>query len=241
MAQRERAELHAAAVGCVRRAPQNTVASSGSVLGELAVHVEHLGARRPAGGRRSRRGPCRAGGSRTRTRRRRRSCRHRRAAPRTGRARCSASTMPHLAVGGDQLDPGDVVDGQAVLAHQPAEPAAQRQPGHAGRATPPRPWSPARRRWSPGCTRSTSRRPGRRPAPAGVDVHAAHQRQVDHQPAVGDGSAGDVVAATAHRDLQAAVAPEVHGVARCRRRCGSARSPPAACRPARCATARTSS
>src|SRR3954454_10339803 len=34
----------------------------------------------------------------------------------------------HLALGGDELDGSKVVEGEAMLAHQPAQPATQRQP-----------------------------------------------------------------------------------------------------------------
>ena len=119
---------------------------------------------------------------------------------------------PHLAVRGDELDLDDVVDGQPVLAHEPAQTAAQRQAGDAGRrhdaaggrlpvdAGGPVVLVPGDATLGPG------------PPAARVDVDAAHQGQVDHQPAVGHGATGHVVAAAPHRDLQAAVAAEVHGV-----------------------------
>ena len=37
----------------------------------------------------------------------------------------------HLSLGGDELDGLKVVQGEAMLAHQPAQPATQRQPGDA--------------------------------------------------------------------------------------------------------------
>src|SRR5574340_380777 len=42
-----------------------------------------------------------------------------------------------------------------------------------------------------------------RDTPLGVDLHAAHQRKVDHHAAVGHGVPGNAVSATAHRDLGA--------------------------------------
>ena len=47
---------------------------------------------------------------------------------------------------------------------------------------------------APGDAALGARRPPRR-----VDAHALHRRQVDHQAAVADGVAGDVVAAAADR------------------------------------------
>jgi hypothetical protein len=41
--------------------------------------------------------------------------------------------------------------------------------------------------------------------PAGVHVDALHPRQVDHEPAVGDRPARDVVPAAPHRDLVGAI------------------------------------
>ena len=71
-----------------------------------------------------------------------------------------------------------------------------------------RPWIAASRLSSdqrtPPCARSGPR--------LRVDVDAPHLRQVDHQPAVGHGPAGDVVAAAAHRHLQPALAAEQHGL-----------------------------
>jgi hypothetical protein len=37
-----------------------------------------------------------------------------------------------LAFGGDEFDGSKVVEGEAVLAHQPAQPATQGEPGDAG-------------------------------------------------------------------------------------------------------------
>jgi hypothetical protein len=51
------------------------------------------------------------------------------------------------------------------------------------------------------------------PPAARVDVDAAHQREVDHQSAVGDGPADHVVPAAANRDLQPCIAAERDSVA----------------------------
>ena len=119
----------------------------------------------------------------------------------------------HLAVRRHQLDAAHVVGRKAVLAHQPAEPAAKGEAGHArgahhaaGRGLPVRAGGAVV--LIPGDTALADR-----PAPTRVDGHPAHEREVDHQAAIRDGSTGHVVAAASHRDLEAAVAPEVHGVA----------------------------
>jgi hypothetical protein len=43
------------------------------------------------------------------------------------------------------------------------------------------------------------------PAPVGIDADVAHRRQVDHQPALGNGQAENAVAAAFHRDLEAGI------------------------------------
>ena len=93
-----------------------------------------------------------------------------------------------------------------MLAHEPAEAAAERQAGDAGRgdhaagggqavqlglAVEPVPGDAALR---PGGARLR------------VDVDALHQRQVDHQAALGGRAPRHVVAAAAHRDLEAPLA-----------------------------------
>ena len=158
--------------------------------------------------------------------------------PRSAQNRSGSSSAfddAHLAVGGDHLDLGDVVDGQAVLAHQPAEAAAQRQPGDAGASRPPRRWSPARRRWWPGCTRSRSRRPA--PGPGG-----GPDRRRRRASATGRSSARPRSRPGRPRCGRRR-APRSPGRSRARssprharrRRCGSGRSAPGACRSDRCA------
>ena len=95
------------------------------------------------------------------------------------------------------------VAAEAVLAPEPAEAAAQREPGDA------RVRDDATGRREP-----VSLRRGVEVPPAGtgadggaaplrVHRHGRHRRQVDHQRAVADGEAGDVVAAAPDRDGQA--------------------------------------
>jgi hypothetical protein len=50
-----------------------------------------------------------------------------------------------------------------------------------------------------------------------IDVDAPHEREVDHQAAVGDGTAGDVVAAAADADLEILRAREANRVCDIRR------------------------
>ena len=78
--------------------------------------------------------------------------------------------------------------------------------------TPPvvaKPWTLVARLYSfhvtPACARTRR--------VAGIDMDAAHRREIDHQAAVGRREPRDVVAAAAHRDLDAGVAAEVDGVA----------------------------
>ena len=60
-----------------------------------------------------------------------RSCPRRHATPRRGPVHFGVDVHP-LPVGGHQLDGAEVVDGQAVLAHEMPEPTAQRQAADAG-------------------------------------------------------------------------------------------------------------
>src|SRR5689334_19911835 len=48
--------------------------------------------------------------------------------------------------------------------------------------------------------------------PRRVDAYALHRGEVDHQATVGDGKAGDAVAAAAHGDLGCLLAPYVHRI-----------------------------
>ena len=60
----------------------------------------------------------------------------------------------------------------------------------------------------------------------GIDAHAAHGRQVDHEPAVADRLAGEAVATAANRDQQVVGPREAHRRPRRRRRRRSGRSAP---------------
>ena len=105
-----------------------------------------------------------------------------------------------------------VVDGHAEPAHEPAEPPAQRQAGDPGA----RDHAAGRRKPESGGRavklgyQDTRLRPHR--LANRIHVDPFHPRQVDHQPAVGDRLAGDVVPAAPDRDLERLVAAEVDGV-----------------------------
>ncbi len=116
------------------------------------------------------------------------------------------------AVGRDELDADQVVGGEAVLRHQPTEPAAEREPRDAGRRD-----RAARRRESVHGRLAVELAPERtalraRRLAGRVDVDALHRREVDHQRIVGDGAPGDVVAAAANRDVEALRASEADRV-----------------------------
>ena len=114
----------------------------------------------------------------------------------------------HRAVGADDVRRHQVVDGHPVRPREPAEAAAQRQPGDAGRRV-----DAERRRQAvlergpidvgEERARLDVGAPGR-----GVDADLPHLRQVDHHAAVAHRRAGDVVAAAADRDLESPLAGE---------------------------------
>ena len=118
-----------------------------------------------------------------------------------------------LAVGGDHLGRAQVVAGQAVLAHQPADPAAQREAGDAGG-----------RDQAPGSGESVllGRRVELPPGDAalgggGAAAHihrdALHRREVDDDAVVAGREAGNAVAAAAHGDVEPLAAREADCVA----------------------------
>jgi hypothetical protein len=113
-----------------------------------------------------------------------------------------------VAVGGDHIGRQDVVGGQSVAAHQPAEPSAERETRDAGMSD-----DPAGRgepeglslavELAPEKSRLRARRSRRR-----IDPQALHRREIDHEPAVTHRGAGDVVAAGSHGHEQIALACE---------------------------------
>ena len=109
-----------------------------------------------------------------------------------------------LAAGGDQLDGEDVVDGQAVLALEPARAAAEREPGDAGaRDAPADGGEPVLLGGgvdlAPGQAAARADDP-----PLRVDDQLAQAADVDHEAVLDERRAGDRVAAAAHRDAHAA-------------------------------------
>ena len=115
-----------------------------------------------------------------------------------------------LALGGDHLGFHEVVDGESVLAHEPADAAAQAEAADAGVAHDAARGGQTVRLClvvdiSP---QGTALDEGR--ALDGIDRDGAHRREVDHDSVVAHRGAGDVVAAASHGDLEVAVAGEAH-------------------------------
>ncbi len=113
-----------------------------------------------------------------------------------------------LAVGSDDVRTDQVVAGEPVAAHQPADPAAEREASDAGRRNEPA-----------GGGEAVHGRlvvevaPGRaaadvRDARRGVDAHAAHLAEVDHHATVDGREAGHAVAAAPDGDRQVVRASE---------------------------------
>ena len=115
-----------------------------------------------------------------------------------------------VAVRGDDGAGHDVVAGETVLAGQPAHAAAQRQPADAGvRDVAGRGGEAEGLR---GPVQRAEHRAALHPgAPRDrIDGDTAQRGEVDHEPAVRDGEAGDVVAAATDADLQVALTGGAH-------------------------------
>jgi hypothetical protein len=116
-----------------------------------------------------------------------------------------------LAVGRHDVGGEEVVDGEAVLTHQPPDATAKGQAGDSGVA------HDSAGRGQTVCLRllvivtpeRTTLHPG--PAVGGIDPHAPHRREVDDEPVVANGGARHVVASAPYGDLQIVVASETHG------------------------------
>src|SRR5262249_18250194 len=109
-------------------------------------------------------------------------------------------------VGGDQI-----VDGEPVAATQPPEPATQRETTHAGGRVDAEGRGQCRCLSFPidfgqGCSAFDPRS-----ASVWVNLHLAHRREIDHQPAVAQRLPGDVVAAPAHGDRQVVFQCKAYG------------------------------
>jgi hypothetical protein len=111
---------------------------------------------------------------------------------------------------GHDLGRLEVVDGEAVLAAEPAEAAAEREPRDSGRGIDPERRGQAMRlgrgveigEQSPGLDGG--------PATSGVDLRTAHAGQVEDQPALAGGEARHVVPSPANREREAVIASEDH-------------------------------
>ncbi len=116
------------------------------------------------------------------------------------------------AVGGDDVGRQEVVDDEAARAHEPAETATQREAGNARRRD-----LPSRRGQAEGLRLVVEIAPGHpglgpHGATGRIDPDALHEREIEHQPAVAHGVAGDVVTAPADGDEQVVGAREPHGL-----------------------------
>ena len=112
-------------------------------------------------------------------------------------------------VGGDDVGGDEVVAGQPVLAHEPADAAAEREPGDPGRRD-----EPAGHGEPEGLRLVVEVAPRRAAlggggAPLRVDAHGGHAGQVDDDAAVDGGEAGERVPAAAHGDEEVLAAGEV--------------------------------
>jgi hypothetical protein len=105
----------------------------------------------------------------------------------------------------------EVVDGEAVLAHQPADATAKGESGDSGVAHDPAGGGQTVRlrlvvNIAP---QRTTLHPGA--AVGGIDPHAPHRREVDNDAVVANSSARDVMASAPYGDLQIVVAGEPDG------------------------------
>ena len=119
---------------------------------------------------------------------------------------------PQLPVGRHDLHRAQVVAGQPVAAVQPADPPAQRQPGDAGGRD-----DATGDRQPEGLGLAIDIPPGRPALDAhdtsvGIDPHATHRRQIQHQPVIADAVAGDAMSSSPHRGQQLLLAGQVDRV-----------------------------
>jgi hypothetical protein len=110
------------------------------------------------------------------------------------------------AVGGDDLGGEQVVDGQAVLSDQVADPAAQGEPAEADRTGVAEPGGQAVGASRGGVLPGGEPRLGPGGVVVDVDVQGVHGRQVQHDPPFADAVPGAAVAAAADGELQHALA-----------------------------------
>ena len=121
--------------------------------------------------------------------------------------------MDELAVGADHVGRDEVVAGEPARPHQPADAAAEREARDAGGGDEP----------ASGCESERLRLvvelgPGEaalglRGSRGGVHPDALHAGEVDHDPSVAGGEAGEAVLASANRHEQVLAACEFHRLA----------------------------
>jgi hypothetical protein len=116
--------------------------------------------------------------------------------------------LAHLAVGRDDLDRAQVVGGETMAPADPAEAAAEREPGDAGGRD-----DAAGHDQSEGLCGAIDIGPGgaglhAHAAGSGVDLDGFVRREIDHHAARAQRGAGDVVAAAADRQRQPTIAGE---------------------------------
>ena len=115
-----------------------------------------------------------------------------------------------VALGRDHLGLDEIVDGEPVLAHEPADAAAQAEAADAGVAH-----DAARGGQTVRLCLVVDVSPQGAAVDEGraldrIDRHGPHRRQVDHDPAVAHRGAGHVVTPATNRDLEIVVAGEAH-------------------------------
>ena len=105
-----------------------------------------------------------------------------------------------LAVGRDQVDRHELVDRQAVLPLQPADPAAEREPRETGvRHDPGRHREPERLRLAVELAEEDAGLGARRPR-VRIDADPVHEPEVDDEAAVAERESGEAVAAASDGD-----------------------------------------
>ena len=116
-----------------------------------------------------------------------------------------------LALGGHDVDGEEVVDREAVLAHQPANATAEGEPGDTGVAYDSAGGGQTvRLRLVIDVTpQRTTLHPD--PAVGGINPHGPHCRKINDDPVVANCGARHVVASAPYGDFQIVVAGETHG------------------------------
>ena len=118
--------------------------------------------------------------------------------------------MDQMAFSGDHVGGDEVVAGKAVLAQQPADAPAQREPAKPGGGDQAAGRGQAERLRL--VVEIGPRSPALRDRTAGlrIDLDCFHQREIENHPTVGRREPGNAVRAAAHRERQALAARELH-------------------------------